>query len=63
MRTAVIQATSVAGPADEREYFFELLLSKGMSKIDVGVEIADAEGPFVSFTGSYVVQDLERAAP
>ena len=61
VRPAVLHATSMAGAGDEGAYFFELLLSKGMSKIDVGVEIADAEGPFVSFTGSYVVQDLEQA--
>ena len=38
-------------------FFFELLRSKGRSKIDVAAQIADAEGPFVSFSGSYVVQD------
>jgi thioesterase domain-containing protein len=43
-------------PAGE-EFFFELLRSKGRSKIDVCAEIADAEGPLVSFSGSYVVQD------
>jgi thioesterase domain-containing protein len=43
-------------PAGE-EFFFELLKSKGRSKIDVSAEIADAEGLLVSFSGSYVVQD------
>lgn len=43
-------------PAGE-EFFFELLRSKGRSKIDVAAEIADAEGALVTFTGSYVVQD------
>jgi thioesterase domain-containing protein len=38
-------------------FFFELLESKGRSKIDVSAEIADAEGALASFTGSYVVQD------
>jgi thioesterase domain-containing protein len=38
-------------------FFFELLRSKGRSKIDVSAEIADADGALVSFTGSYVVQD------
>jgi thioesterase domain-containing protein len=39
------------------EFFFELLRSKGRSKIDVSAEIADSEGALVTFTGSYVVQD------
>ncbi len=39
------------------EFFYELLRSKGRSKIDVAAEIADAEGPLVTFSGSYVVQD------
>jgi thioesterase domain-containing protein len=43
-------------PAGE-EFFFELLRSKGRSKIDVAAEIADAEGALVTFAGSYVVQD------
>ena len=38
-------------------YFFELLRGKGRSKIDVSAEIVDDEGPLVSFSGSYVVQD------
>ncbi len=40
----------------ESDYFFELLQSKGKSKIDLSVEIADEQGPYVSFQGSYVVQ-------
>jgi thioesterase domain-containing protein len=43
--------------ADAEQFFFELLRSKGQSKIDVSTEIADDLGPFVSFHGSYVVQD------
>lgn len=43
-------------PAGE-EFFFELLRSKGRSKIDVAAEISDVEGALVSFSGSYVVQD------
>lgn len=42
---------------DQRSFFFELLDSKGRSKIDVSCEVADADGPLVSFSGSYVVQD------
>ena len=46
-------------PAEEHVgYFFELLTSKGRSKIDVSVEIVDQDGPYVSFHGAYVVQDL-----
>ncbi|MBX3433874.1 MAG: YiiD C-terminal domain-containing protein [Pirellulales bacterium] len=60
VRDAQIRAASLPVPVDQSGYFFELLLSKGMSKIDVAVEIADAEGPLVAFTGSYVVQDLEE---
>ncbi len=41
----------------ESDYFFELLRSKGKSKIDLDVEIADEQGPYVRFQGSYVVQD------
>jgi len=38
------------------DYFFELLRNKGKSKIDLAVEIADDQGPYVRFEGSYVVQ-------
>jgi len=46
-------------PVDEEElaYFYELQRSKGKTKIDVSVEIRDEQGPFVTFSGSYVVQD------
>ena len=37
-------------------YFFELLRSKGKSKIDIQTQIADSQGPYVSFQGSYVVE-------
>jgi len=42
---------------DEERYFFELLESKKKSKVDVAVEIADRDGPYVTFRGSYVVHD------
>ena len=45
-------------PSQELGYFFELLDSKGKSKLDVAVEITDEQGPYVNFSGSYVVQDL-----
>jgi len=40
----------------DSDYFFELLQNKGKSKIDLDVEIADEQGPYVRFSGSYVVQ-------
>jgi thioesterase domain-containing protein len=43
--------------AEAEQFFFELLTSKGQSKIDLETEIADAAGVLVSFHGSYVVQD------
>jgi len=51
-----IIADSLPMDADEVRYFFELLRSKKKSKVDVAVEIADADGPYVTFRGSYVVQ-------
>ena len=42
---------------DELAYFFELIRSKGRSKLDVASEIADEQGPFVTFQGSYVVHE------
>lgn len=46
-------------PVDDAEvdFFFELLRSKGRSKIDVAAEICDAEGALVTFSGAYVLQD------
>ncbi len=38
-----------------RQYFLEMLDDKGQAKLDLTVEIAGAEGPAVSFNGSYVV--------
>lgn len=57
VRTETFIATSL--PIDPRElaYFYEFYESKGVTKLDVSVEISDAEGPYVSFTGSYVVQE------
>jgi thioesterase domain-containing protein len=43
--------------AEAEAFFFELLTSKGQSKIDLETEIADSAGALVSFHGSYVVQD------
>ncbi len=57
VRTADIVARGLPLDPLGEDFFFELLRSKGRSKIDVSAEIADAEGTLVSFTGSYVVQD------
>jgi thioesterase domain-containing protein len=57
VRSDVIVARGLPLDPDGEGFFFELLRSKGRSKIDVSAEIADDEGPLVSFTGSYVVQD------
>ena len=38
-------------------HFVEMLKEKGTAKIDLHVEIADADGPAVSLHGSYVVLD------
>ena len=57
VRYAEIVARGVAARRRRaRRYFFELLRSKGRSKIDVSAEIADAEGPLVD------VQRLVRRA-
>jgi len=50
-------ATGLPIALDASDYFFELMRSKDRSKLDVSVEIADEDGPFVTFTGSYVVQN------
>lgn len=42
--------------ADQLAYCFELMRSKGKSKLDVSAEITDDLGPLVTFQGSYVVQ-------
>ena len=57
VRTPEFVAAGLPIPSDELGYFFELLRSKGRSKIDVSVAITDEKGPYVHFTGSYVVQD------
>lgn len=45
-------------PSESVAFFFELLDSKGKSKIDVSAEITDGEGAQAKFTGSYVVQEV-----
>lgn len=57
VRTSEFLATGLPIDPTQNDYFFELLRSKGRSKIDLAVEIADEQGPYVNFQGSYVVQD------
>lgn len=57
VRTPEFLATALPLAPEATGYFFELLRSKGRSKIDIAVEITDEQGPYVSFQGSYVVQD------
>jgi thioesterase domain-containing protein len=56
VRSEEIVAHGLPIDAEAESFFFELLRSHGASKIDVATEIADGEGPLVSFHGSYVVQ-------
>lgn len=60
VRCPTIVAQSLPSDSEHVGYFFELLESKGRSKVDVAVEIADQDGPYVKFTGSYVVQEAAR---
>lgn len=57
VRTPMFVATGLPISGQALEYFYELQKFKGRTKIDVSVEIADDEGPYVTFTGSYVVQE------
>jgi len=57
VRSPLIVAQSLPLEPDAEAFFFELLRSKGCSKIDVSAHIADAEGVLVRFTGAYVIQD------
>lgn len=56
VRSSEFLAVGLPIDPPESDYFFELLHSKGKSKLDVNVEIADEQGPYVRFQGSYVVQ-------
>jgi thioesterase domain-containing protein len=56
VRSAEIVARGLPVDPAGAAYFFEMLRGTGNSKIDVAAEIADEQGPLVSFSGSYVVQ-------
>jgi thioesterase domain-containing protein len=57
VRSPEIVAQGLKIDRKELSHFYELLRSKGKSKLDLAVEIADEQGVYVSFKGSYVVQD------
>jgi thioesterase domain-containing protein len=57
VRTPLFIASSLPPSGQALEYFYELQKFKGRTKIDISVEIADEEGPYVTFSGSYVVQE------
>lgn len=56
VRSARIVAQSLPVAPEAERYFFELLRNMGQSKLDIESQIADAEGPLVAFSGSYVIQ-------
>jgi len=55
VRVSPIVAQGLPLDLNELNYFYELLQSKGKSKLNVDVEIADTQGPLLTFQGSYVV--------
>ena len=55
VRSPEIIATGATIAEEDLAFFFELLESKGKSKLDLSVDISDDQGPYVTFTGSYVV--------
>jgi thioesterase domain-containing protein len=57
VRSSEVVARGLPIDPDQLAFFYALLRSKGRSKVDVAAEIVDEEGPLVTFSGSYVVQD------
>lgn len=55
--TGEIMARGLPLDQEQLAYFFELMRSKGRSKLDVQSEIADEQGALVTFEGSYVVHE------
>lgn len=51
-----IVARGLPANSAQLAYFFELMRSKGQTKLDLASEIVDDAGPLVTFQGSYVVQ-------
>ncbi len=58
--SAEIVAQTLPLESADIDYFLDLLQSKGTSKLDVAVEIADEAGALVTFRGSYVVQEKDQ---
>ena len=56
-----ILAQATATPAEDIQYFFELLDRKSQSKLEVCVELPGETGPLVTFRGSYVVLDVSSS--
>lgn len=50
-----IHARCLPVTAEAKQYFLEMLDDKGQAKLDLVVEITGADGPAVTFAGSYVV--------
>ncbi len=64
VRQELIVARAEAMDDSEVGYFFDLLGSKGRSKLKVTVEVRESGVQYLRFTGSYVVQDVtEKARP
>ena len=61
VRQERILARSLTPERLQHDFFFEMLASKGTSKIDLEVRIGDAQGDLAAFQGSYVVQDVAPA--
>jgi thioesterase domain-containing protein len=55
VRSSEIYARCLPVTVEAKQYFLEMLDDKGQAKLDLSVEVAGAEGPAVSFHGSYVV--------
>jgi len=55
VRVPEIVARGQSIDAEDLNFFFEFLASKGKSKLDLAVEISDDQGPYVLFQGAYVV--------
>jgi thioesterase domain-containing protein len=55
--TSEIVARGLPVDPAELAYFYELMRSKGKTKLDVSSEIVDEQGPLVTFQGSYVVHE------
>jgi thioesterase domain-containing protein len=53
--TSEIYARCLPVSPEARQYFLEMLDDKGQAKLELAVEVSGADGPAVSFSGSYVV--------